>query len=587
MTTMARVDETLARFDRKSPRDAYKQTCEELQVHFQREIYNMLPEAPMAYHRITVLELDKCLLGTKGCMAVLPIILVSTTLRKVSLRTCGVSDEFVKELCEILQGHPSVRAVDISNNELVTVYSAPRIISLMKNNSNMVSFDVAGTHLGTNVGDIIAGLGYKNMLSVSSYYQDNYFNMKDRFNYLDENGNGWVGLKNLVLNCPFPVLQEQFVERIALKRPRKRSDNTISLNTFLQLVYMNYKSETEIAQHSANAIDAPYVFVMANWKQVISAVERFNAGQAAARESGSVPVEDLMPTVVLPEDSFHRLRIRDFLLTNDDAYALVDGAVRMQLDANAEAEDNNSSGGNAADTLELSALSLVRASKSAFLPPPSDRPVYAFFEDRDAGYIPEIMRSGSRIFSMGNLDLLNASAGAAHSIGGGSSRGSVVADPSDPERVFSLPSSVVKTVTDFFNREVAKAPKKRDPAVPDSPRTRKDKAMEKASIPIRTFLSAEFVTDLEKIRPCLLADYYARYSLVIDDCSITLQEMINILDELYVQVRVDTIIPLSVIRDEMVSPLTEARYGEFLSQHLLDRDEETGIVVSLAGAMTY
>lgn len=196
----------------------------------------------MAWHRIHSLELDNFLLGTKGCMTLLPIITVSTVLRKISVNGCGVADDFIKKLCETLQSHPSVRFVDASNNPLITVYSASPIISLMKNNTNMVNFDVDNTHIGTNVNNIIASLGEKNKFKVATYYEDKYFKMKDLFGYLDENGQGWVPLKSLLLNCPYPVLQEQFAERIALKRPKKRSDNSISINTFMQLVYMNYKT---------------------------------------------------------------------------------------------------------------------------------------------------------------------------------------------------------------------------------------------------------------------------------------------------------------------------------------------------------
>uniref|UniRef100_A0A0A9Y0T4 Uncharacterized protein n=1 Tax=Lygus hesperus TaxID=30085 RepID=A0A0A9Y0T4_LYGHE len=264
MTTMAKVDETLARFDRKSPQESYRQICDEEDVHMQHELYNLLPNVPMAWHRIHSLELDNFLLGTKGCMTVLPIITVSTLLRKISVRSCGVADDFIKRLCEILQGHPSVRSVDASENNLITVYSASPIISLMKNNTNMVSFNVDHTHIGSNVNNIVAALGEQNQHKVATYYQDKYFKMKDLFGYLDENGQGWVPLKSLLLNCPYPVLQEQFAERIAMKRPKKRSDNTISINTFLSLTYMNYKTESEIEIHSKGSIDLPYAFMVAN-----------------------------------------------------------------------------------------------------------------------------------------------------------------------------------------------------------------------------------------------------------------------------------------------------------------------------------
>eukprot|EP00796_Vickermania_ingenoplastis_P008042 gene8042-5595_t len=559
MTTMAAADATLARFNRKSPRDAYKQVCEELGIHYQRDIYNKLPEVPNAWHRIRTLELDGSLLGPKGCMSLLPIILVSTTLRKITLANCGLSDEFVIELCQILQGHQSVRAVDISNNELVSIFCASSIISLMKNNSNMIAFETFGTHLGDNVANIISQLSLRNQNRVATYYVDNYFKLKDLFGYLDESGEGWVLLKSLVMNCPYPVLQEQFVERIGMKKPRKRSDGCISVNTFMSLVYMNYKTEGEILDHSNKTIDEPYVFMVANWKQILSAVERYN--------------EDAAQQVVLPDD-LHRIRLKDFLLTNEDADAIISSAVSLQEQENTAAAAASSSTGigatSATETeLPISSLVLLQASKSGFAFPPSTRPVYQFFKERDAAYIPEMMRNGSRLFSMGSLPIGGQSAG-------GSGRNSVIGgegevDPEDPPHTWNMPPSVLKLVVEYFNQVYTKLPKKKESTVPESPRTKKDKAMEKSAIPIESLLSVTFETDFETLLPAKLANFYAYYSIPTADSTITLQEMVNVLDELYVQITVDKVLSNDVI-EAIENPFAVAEYADFLAEHLLGRD---------------
>ncbi|CAJ1989237.1 paraflagellar rod component 1 / PFC1 [Leishmania donovani] len=586
MTTMARVDETLARFKGKSPRDSYKQVCGELDVHMQREIYAALPEKPMAWHHIYTLDLGKSLLGTKGCMAMLPLITVSTSMRKLSLRSCGLSDEFVIQLCAVLQSHPSLRSVDISDNELVTVYSAPHIISVMRNNSNMVLFDVYNTHVGSNVGDIIAKLGQRNLDNVLHYYEDRYFRMKNLFNYMDADGTGWVVLKSLVLNCPYPVLQEQFVERIATKQPRKRSDNTISINTFLQLVYMNYKTETEIGAYSNKTIDEPYVFIVANWKQLLHAVERYNV-RAAAMGDGQGP----HPPVQLP-DNLHRWRLRDYIITPDDADAMVEGAVQLiehssamaegepelngsgeRAELDAEVDSDKQTAENAAEVapLVIPITILLRAAKSVLVFPPSvAKPSYSFYTDHDAAYVPEILRNGSRLFSVSRLSCLFS--GGASTPGDSASSADVVQDSTDQPHTFSLPASVVKMVVDFFNKEHKKLPTKKQSVIPDSPRTRRDKAMEKASIPVPTFLSAEFVSDLERVCPRFLADYYARHALLIEDGTITLQEMVNVLDEMYAQCRIDRLISLADIK-AMPDPMKDKSLVSFVTAHFADRDE--------------
>ncbi|KAG5477812.1 hypothetical protein LSCM1_05113 [Leishmania martiniquensis] len=603
MTTMARVDETLARFKGKSPRDSYKQICGELQVHMQRDIFTTLPGKPMAWHHIYTLDLERSLLGTKGCMAMLPIITVSTSMRKLSLRSCGLSDDFVLELCGILENHPSLRSVDISDNDLVTVYSAPHIISVMRNNSNMVFLDVYNTHVGSNVASIIADLGQRNLNNVLHYYEDRYFRMKNLFNYMDADGTGWVLLKSLVLNCPFPVLQEQFVERIAAKKPRKRSDNTIHINTFLQLVYMNYKTESEIGAHAEKTIDEPYVFTVANWKQLLHAVERYNA-RAAAGEGNENP----RSRVRLP-DNLHRWRLRDYIITHDDADAVVEGAVQLvehsELMAEGEGEpmEFDKAGENAeqetrvgddacaatnmpeAAPLVIPVNVLIRAAKVALVPPPSAiKPSYHFYTDRDAAYVPEILRNGSRLLSVGRLPSLFS---CGTSVAGDSAASAdTLQDSTDPPHTFSLPASVVKMVVNFFNKEYAKLPVKKPSPIPDSPRTRRDKAMEKASIPVATFLSAEFVTDLERLCPRLLADYYCRHALLIEDSTITLQEMVNVLDEMYAQCRIDRIISLDEI-DAMKNPMKDASLGSFLKAHFMERDELVSIVEPLSDVMAY
>ncbi|CCW62573.1 unnamed protein product [Phytomonas sp. EM1] len=616
MTSMAKFDEVLMSFDGKSPRDAYKKTCEELGVHTQAYVYELFPEKVGAFHTINTIELDKCLLGTKGCMALLPIIRVSSILRKISIRGCGVSDEFVKALCEILETHPSVRFVDISDNQLVTVYSAPYIINVMRHNSNLISFEVSGTHVGKNVGNIISDFGQRNVERVTSYYQDRYFKMKDLFNYLDENGTGWVHLKSLVMNCPYPVLQEQFVERIALKKPKKRSDSSISINTFLQLIYMNYKTDVDIAQYLGESktktegenkrgstfgqsssdssvmepLDEPYLLIVANWKQIIRAVERYNNNIVNVGEKPAANNDDSMDflcgigvpnrRVKLPED-FHRLRLRDYLLTDEEASALVTAAASEE--AMREVQENPASGENAPDKddeeITLSMLSLLLASKTAFEEPPNQKPVYQFYKERDASYIPDCVRHGSRLVSLARLSMLDSCKSSRFSMTSMNGNDTVEV-LGDPPRTFSLPPCLVKAVVNFFNAETAKESQKarrKTLSSTDSPRSRRDKAMEKACIPVSSFLGTEFATEFETILPRLLGDYYARYSLPIEDSTITLQEMVNLLDEMYVVLRVDRLISLAKIM-EMEDPMIKLNqekemqpiYKDFCTKYIRD-----------------
>eukprot|EP00796_Vickermania_ingenoplastis_P008049 gene8049-5602_t len=567
MTTRAALDAAIAKFGRKSPRDAYKQVCEELGIHYQRDIYKKLPEVPNAWHRIQTLELDGSLLGPKGCMSLLPIILVSTTLRKITLANCGLSDAFIIELCEMLITHPTVRVVDVSYNELISVFAVSSIVALMKTNSNMIEFNTTGTHVGDNVTSIIQKLGERNKSDVSLYYTDNYFKLKNIFGYLDENGEGWVQLKSLIMNCPYPVLQEQFVERIAKKKPKQRSDGTISVNTFMSLVYMNYKTDKEILEYGNRDVDEPYVFMVANWKQLLCALDRYNEEVEGKEDNIGV-----LKPAELPDD-LHRFRIKEFLLTNDDADNVILEAVAVQQ----EQDKKDGNDGGSATLLSIGAL--LEAGRTAFRPvtgaPSRKKEIhYQFYEERDPAYVPEMMRNGSRLFDMNALAEQRQKQEA---------RGEPAPDvddddgdteflPEDPPHTWKLPPSIVGMIAEYFHSVYDRLPKRRATATPGSPSALRDKAMVQPAIPIDAILSVTFETDFEIIKPNLLANDYSLHSMPIEDSTITLPEFANLLDERYVELSVDKVIT----KDQIISmenPFGVPEYAEMLAQYL---DTEKG-----------
>lgn len=567
MTTGAQVDATLARFNRKSPQDAYKQVCEELQIHYQRQIVNQLPDTPSAWHRLRTLDMEDAVLGPKGCMALLPCILVSTSLRRISLENTGLTDQFVLDLCSILQSHPSMRSVNIRNNELVSVFCASAIISVIKQNPNIIAFDAEGTHLGTHVCRIINSLAEDNRKRVANYYEDKYFNLKNLFTYLDTDGKGWVLLKSLVLNCPYPILQEQFVERISKKKPKKRSDNKIQVNTFMSLVYMNYKTEVEIVQRAKQAVDEPYVFMVANWKQIISSAMSYN--------------EENEAKVVLPPD-LHRLRIKDLLLTNDEADQILFSAVSYQCSAGREDTETQSSSFNPNYT-ELSVAALQQATRNCLARIRDSRPKYVFFEERDLSHVPDALMNGSRMLSIRSLPTMmptgtnssetmdTSSAIRSPSIASyNSGRATVVADEKDPQRTWQLAPSMVNLILDFFNKTSQKSNIKKSCTIVEKP-TGKNDLKDKASIPTHVFLDTVFETDFEYLKPSLLANYFAYYSLPVQDSTITLQEIANVMDEMYTEISVDKIFTNEMI-EALENPLEKEEYAEFFGNHLVERE---------------
>lgn len=94
------------------------------------------------------------------------------------------------------------------------------------------------------------------------------------------------------------------------------------------------------------------------------------------------------------------------------------------------------------------------------------------------------------MFDLNDIASLNSSISSVDGTNGSMSGTTNGNNADEQPHTFKLPCSVVKMIVDFFNREVGKLPKKKESVIPDTPRTKKDKAMEKAAIPITTFLSA-------------------------------------------------------------------------------------------------
>nr|CCC92427.1 conserved hypothetical protein [Trypanosoma congolense IL3000] len=562
MTTMQKIDAMMTRFDRRSPRAAYAYVCEEMGIKTQRSVSVLLSDAPRDWEKHRVIDCSKCILGPKGCMAVLPLVLCSRSLRRVVFSGCHVTDEFISELTEILQDHGSIRSIDVSNNPLITVCSANPIIGMLRVNKNVVRFCVEDTHIGTNVMNIIDDICDKNQSEVANYYADDYFRMKYLFNFLDGDASGWVSLRGLVLNAPFPVLQEQLIEQIAMKKPKKRSDGTISVNTFLELVYHNYKTEVEIARRM-NDLDVEYRNIVLNWKHLLEAMEGADdradqsgeddfSGLGEADHTDRAAVEKLN---VVPPADFHRLRIRSHELSPEEAREIVLLAVRLQQDADAQAPGDDVVDAIPQIGINLTCRILRRAYRTVSQPEPLPRR-FRFLQEHGEDYVPPMMRAGSRLISISKLSFLDGTS--SHSFDSTSGPEETIFDEDENrKRWWALPPAMVRLIANFFNSEAAKLPKRRKSTLAISPRTQRDMGMERTSIPVSVFLSAEFSTDLETMKPRLITDRFLQYGIPIEESTITFQEMVNCLNEYYVEVSVDKLISVDTIR-EMTVPALEA-----------------------------
>lgn len=684
MTTRSQFDAILSKFKGITPRDAYKQLCEERELPYQLSLYKRLPNELPGWERLHVLLLDDCLLGAKGAMPLLPIILVSTNLRQLSLRDCGLTDAFMLELCSILMDHPGLRSVDVRENPLITVFCATPVLAVLRTNTNLTDFRLEGTHLGRNITAIAAKLVRHNYQLVSNYYTDSFFKLKNIFGYLDVDGTGWVNLPALVMSCPYPALQEQLIARIVKKQPKQRSDNSISVNAFMDLVYLNYKTEREILEYANQEVDTHYLFMVANWKQLLAGEERWNRKRSEARHRHGNEEVDLLTTnaaeycaaafIALPE-SLHRVRVKERLLSNDEVELLFHSAMELQVQevktrkerAKAKAmmmarAKKEESAGHPSHPMETTAAAGSAGTCREKKPSPRGEEYNNVGEDEDFSASPDENGPTSSCCSSSNSMLTSEGEEAAGvTIGDGSpsqdypevcpsianflkavrslrlheapvgnqasccasprrrthfynddfqratdapsslnmnallrmqaqqeeneiekgmsdtssedvnDSGETVTDPEDPAHHWQLPSTLVQLLAEFFFETFDRLPKQRQTTTPATPKAQRDRSMRRPSIPTEIFLSGVFETDFEILRPSLIAHQFKAASLPIEDTTLTLPEMVNMMDELYLQASTDKVISNEILRG-MPNPFGDPVYAEVLANYVFRQE---------------
>jgi hypothetical protein len=240
-----------------------------------------------------------------------------------------------------------------------------------------------------------------------SYFEDDFFKMKDTFIKVDTDGSGWVHIKQIVFSIPAPIVQERLVERIAMKRPKKRSDNCIEINTFMSLVYINYKTLDDIFDYARSLKDERREIIVSNWKKLYD--------QLSSRKAMCTDL--------------HRLRIRDFFIGDHEAATIASSAV-------SSARERGIAPYN--DVLNVPIEDLLAARRTVFPVKKNVPKVYRFLKDRgDDQYDSNInlaaneMRSNSSTPMMSNLGEEN--------------------EDDDPPHTFNLSPPMVAKIISFYN----------------------------------------------------------------------------------------------------------------------------------------
>ena len=98
----------------------YKRSCEKRDVAPEPTVLKQLPATIHDHWQVISLDFRRCYLGVAGTAAVLSVVEACRRLTNLTLVRAGMDAATGKALVHVLSTHPSIREVDISDNELGT-----------------------------------------------------------------------------------------------------------------------------------------------------------------------------------------------------------------------------------------------------------------------------------------------------------------------------------------------------------------------------------------------------------------------------------------------------------------------------------
>ena len=122
----------------------YHRSCALLGVRPNGLVERHLPPttAPIAqkpHLKIHVIDLSRTYLGPAGCAALVPVVAACRRLAHLRLDGCGLSHSVALSLIEILRVHPSLREVDLRNNDLGTTVGQQLLRLVLTENRRIYS----------------------------------------------------------------------------------------------------------------------------------------------------------------------------------------------------------------------------------------------------------------------------------------------------------------------------------------------------------------------------------------------------------------------------------------------------------------
>jgi hypothetical protein len=333
MTTVDKVHNVFLSFKGRSPRQIYLDAASQYKAKLNSAFAESLSDKVDDFWYLEDLDLSNNYFGPKGCMAVLKIVQSQQRLRSLNLNGCGLDENVVMELVEVMQDHPRLRDISLADNPDISIFCGKLFARVVKLNVNIINLDLSNTHVGRNVAQVLHQACERNRKAMEAYFMDDWFRMQDMFLGLDVDGSGWINIKNMVGSVIYPLIQEKLEERIATLKPRRREDNCIDVVTFMELTYLNFKNREEIRKRADEIRDTVYDTIVGNW---ILLMKEIAAAGAVCTEVGKV-------------------QQRDFALTRKQAASIVEKAKEAQK------QKNNDEGYEPVEPIDIKAVTMRKA----------------------------------------------------------------------------------------------------------------------------------------------------------------------------------------------------------------------------------
>ena len=122
-------------------KELYKQKCSELGIKPNSKLVGNLPSSG----GLQTLDLTDNMIGSKGVLAILPVVEHSPELATICLRGNMIASGTIKDLATTLREHKTVHSLDLSDNDIRL--AGPDLLELLKHNRNICDVNIADTHL--------------------------------------------------------------------------------------------------------------------------------------------------------------------------------------------------------------------------------------------------------------------------------------------------------------------------------------------------------------------------------------------------------------------------------------------------------